>query len=312
MSNPYVQFELDAAKKAPLLASALGVQLREAVGGLTLMWLHIYGSGKGDQVNGFFLRTFFGVDGAVAGEALTELGFLEVLGPGLWRVRGASRYTRLSEKRSDAGRKGAETTNAKRSASAAANGGNGSANGRQTAATGRQTVGKTQVAESLPRQDAGKPTEDGVLPRQVSASAAANERQTAEKGRQKAALDPRSDISSPTGKRDIGDRSISARAREAGPPPDGGPPPHAGGQQETEAERHRRWRHGEITVDDLPGWTDEGYGLKPPHPKAPWPYPEAPFDWGRGPDGSLIRTLKDRDDPRHALQTQYWREQGWL
>lgn len=278
MSNPYIQFELDAAKKAPLLASALGIQLREAVGGLTLMWLHIYGSGKGDEVNAFFLRVFFGVDGAVAGEALVELGFVEPIDANVWRVRGASRYTRLSEKRAEAGRKGADSTNAKRSANAAAKPRDGSAIAEESSANGRQTVGKTDERASLPRKTVGKTPENDVLPRQSSA----NGRQTAENGRQKAALDPRSEISSLSGKRDLGDREFSARARKAGPPPDGGQPTHA---LETSKPPLTT-----VTLADLPeGWTEHPWGFMPPNGGSVrhW-LGQLPPGWMPEHDGSLL------------------------
>lgn len=217
MSSPYVQVEIDAIKKAALLASALGVQLREAVGGLTLMWAHIYGEGRSSVVTAFYLRTFFGVDGGLVAEALVELGFLESCDGG-WRVKGAGRYTRLAEVRREAGRKGAEVTNRQKSANAAAKVGKRSANadseeasdgtdepptsiendasdGRQLPAKGPSKVGKCR----------GKTSENDVLPRQ------------------KAALDPRSDISPPTGEREISEIGRSSRATsEPAPPPDGG------------------------------------------------------------------------------------------
>lgn len=159
MSNPYVQFELDAAKKAPLLASALGIQIREAIGGLALMWLHAYGSecAATATVSPFYLRTFFGVDGAVVADALAELGFLELVAPSTWRIRGAGRYTKLSEKRQEAGRKGAEVTNARRKVAAA------NADGKPVLP--QQKPGKTTFADRLPRQKTAlEPIADRSLP----------------------------------------------------------------------------------------------------------------------------------------------------
>jgi hypothetical protein len=87
VSNPYIQFELDAAKKAPTLASALGVSVSVAFGGLTRMWLHVY-TERVETVSSFYLRSFFEADPALVGEALVELGFALKVDASTWRVRG--------------------------------------------------------------------------------------------------------------------------------------------------------------------------------------------------------------------------------
>lgn len=246
MSNPYIQFELDAAKKAPILASALGIQLREAMGGLALMWLHVYGAEKGDTVTGFFLRSFFGAAPDLVGEALVELGFAEQIDATTWRVRGAGRYTRLSDVRREAGRKGAAKTNGQRSeqpAIAAANGrqnaesvGKRSANERQAeaapeasqaSAQAEQAFGKGDFAAANARQTVGKNDEEAVLPRQ------------------KAALDPRSEI------RDLnseiqptlsGVSELPPRARAYEPPASTPRPPPAPPPPKLVLESLARWQ----------------------------------------------------------------------
>lgn len=246
MSNPYIQFELDAAKKAPILASALGIQLREAMGGLALMWLHVYGAEKGDVVTGFFLRSFFGAAPDLVGEALVELGFAEQIDATTWRVRGAGRYTRLSDVRREAGRKGAAKTNGQRGeqpAIAAANGrqnaesvGKRSANGRQTGGASEpaeashrpeQPFGKVDFAAANARQKVGKNDGEAVLPRQ------------------KAALDPRSEI------RDLntenehtlsGDSELPPRARAYEPPAPTPKPPPAPPPPKLVLESLARWQ----------------------------------------------------------------------
>ena len=168
------------------------------------MWAHIYGEGRSSVVTAFYLRTFFGVDGVLVAEALVELGFLESADGG-WRVRGAGRYTRLAEVRREAGRKGAEVTNRQKSANAAAKPGKRSASadsdagpdeakeeacdGRQLPAKGPAKVGKCR----------GKTEETDVLPRQ------------------KAALDPRSDMSSLSGKTDHAHESAVSAPPQPGP-----------------------------------------------------------------------------------------------
>lgn len=185
MSKPFIQFELDAAKKAPTLASALRISLSTAMGGLTRMWLHVY-EGKTDTVTAFYLRSFFEVDHAIAGEALVELGFAVAINPTTWQVKGAGRYKRLSEVRSEAGRKGAAKTNG-RSAIAAANDHDGSAIVDHDDEGDRQNPANvahgSASGRQVPRQASGKTPKEPT-------SAAANERQNPEKGRQKAALEP--------------------------------------------------------------------------------------------------------------------------
>lgn len=201
MSNPYVQVELDALKKAALVSSALGIQIREAVGGLVLMWAHIYGGGG--AVTAFYLRTFFGVDGAVVAEALVELGFLEPSGDdGTWRVKGAGRYTRLAEIRREAGRAGRQKQLGKTDVVTDTSGQNP---GKQRFAHGLpgQTPGKSAESEFLPGPTPGKSDEGGVLPGQ------------------KRALEPR-DLSLYERERDLENVGPVEGARKRRLPPDGG------------------------------------------------------------------------------------------
>lgn len=142
MSSPYIQVELDALKKAPLLASVLGIQMREAIGGMALMWAHVY-TEKTDLVAGFYLRAFFGVDEGKCAEALRELGFIDPVDGDEWRVRGAGRYTRITEIRRAAGRKGGQ-------ASAQAKAG--------FAQASAQANGHKHGAKPSPRADSSSPT----------------------------------------------------------------------------------------------------------------------------------------------------------
>lgn len=174
MSNPYIQFELDAAKKAPLLASALGLQIRDVFGGLTMMWLHAYS--EGDVVTLFLLRSFFGCDGALAAEGLVELGFIEAIDARSWRVKGAGRYTRLAEIRRAAGVKGRE----KQLAEAGSTGGRAGHAGQNVDLPG-QTPGKTPETDTLPGQDSGKTDPDACLPGQKRALEPITERASSSK-----------------------------------------------------------------------------------------------------------------------------------
>ena len=211
MSNPFIQVELDALKRAPLLASVLGIQLREAIGGLTLMWAHVYQE-KVETVSAFYLRAFFGVDAA---EALVELGFIEPLDGGGWRVRGAGRYTRLASTRSEAGRKGGQ-------ASAQAKAGFAQANVKQTAskAQANETEDEASAAPETVKQTASKQQAN-------TGFAQANVKQNAPNTEQKQALEPRAEGSlSESQKGSTPPAPAPVHARK-GPEPVEQPPPDA-------------------------------------------------------------------------------------
>lgn len=223
MSNPYIQFELDAAKKATTLASALRISLSTAMGGLARMWLHVYGADKADTVSAFYLRSFFEVDDANrVGEALVELGFVEQIeGSTTWRVRGAGRYTRITEVRREAGRRGAAKTNS-RSAIAAANDHQAPAIAAAKPTNERQKSGKTAPDPASARQLPAPASPEAAGSRQLPRQNPSTGRQNAETPRQKTALDPRSEISLPSGEREISEIGRSpTRAHERRPPPDG-------------------------------------------------------------------------------------------
>lgn len=208
MSTPHIQAELDAIyKKAPILASAIGSTHQHALGALMLLWGHIY-SHKTNVVSGFLLKSFFQAELDVVLEALTELEFIEVADGDTWRVRGAGRYTRLSQVRSEAGKRGRAKQLQSRKES-------GRAGKRQqlpskSPASAEQLPSKLgQVPSKSPaiaEQASGKSSEKGVLPGQ------------------KRALDPRSDAF-PTGKLN----TPCVRAREGAAAPETGsdpdPPP---------------------------------------------------------------------------------------
>lgn len=194
MSNPYIQFELDAAKKAPTLASALGVSVSVAFGGLTRMWLHVY-TERVDTVSSFYLRSFFEADSALVGEALVELGFALKVDASTWQVRGSGRYTRISEDRREAGRKGGKTT-VERGAERQANGRFGQAKTKQTPSASKQTPSNPS------KQNHEVPSKDQATTKQTPSATVETSKQTLSKTKQNQALEPITDISSPTGKRD--------------------------------------------------------------------------------------------------------------
>jgi hypothetical protein len=104
----YIAFELDALNVAPDVANAAGIEEARVTHGLLRMWAWCFRA-KVDRVSPLQVKGFFGTD---AVEALSVFGFLALDGDSL-RVRGAERYLRISEAR----RKGAAATNAKRRSS---------------------------------------------------------------------------------------------------------------------------------------------------------------------------------------------------
>lgn len=101
---PHIQFELDAMELVPSVASAARIT-EEAVGwGLPKLWRHCWRRGD-DTVSVVILPGFFaGADRELIAEVLVAFGFLESLGGGDYRVRGAERYLRISESQSAAGK----------------------------------------------------------------------------------------------------------------------------------------------------------------------------------------------------------------
>ena len=105
---PYLEVDLDAFKGAQLAAGVLGLPVPQVIGGLNLLWAHAW-QRREDHVAGIILEGLFASANPRLGEALEAAGFLERDGE-TWRVRGCERYLRISEAR----RKGAAATNAKR------------------------------------------------------------------------------------------------------------------------------------------------------------------------------------------------------
>ena len=86
--------------QAPGLARALGLEVPFVIGSLSLLW-HRCWSIKSDAISTLELRGYF--TSAEAGPLLAAFGLLEAAGDG-WRVKGADRYLRITEQRSNAGK----------------------------------------------------------------------------------------------------------------------------------------------------------------------------------------------------------------
>ncbi len=98
---PYLSFDLDAKKKAAICAEYAGVPPGVVAWGLLELWEYAWKE-KADTVAEMFMTVFFGSNERLR-EALVSLGFVEKSGD-KWRVRGADRYLRIVEAKSDAGK----------------------------------------------------------------------------------------------------------------------------------------------------------------------------------------------------------------
>jgi hypothetical protein len=96
----YIAFDLDALNVVPDVAAACGLPAGEVAHGLLKLWAWCFRE-KTDLVTSTHLAGFF--SGKPAGAALEAFGFLHQEDQ-KWRVRGASRYLRISEVRSAGGK----------------------------------------------------------------------------------------------------------------------------------------------------------------------------------------------------------------
>lgn len=100
----YLQVELAAKKRIPKAAVAAGVQVGVIAWGLLELWEHVWES-KNAIVGEMVIDGCFGPSAKLR-DALVAFGFLEEVG-GSYRVRGAERYLRISQARSEGGKKAA-------------------------------------------------------------------------------------------------------------------------------------------------------------------------------------------------------------
>lgn len=101
---PYLSFDLDALNSLPDVAESAGIRAADVAYGLLRTWRHAW-TKRNDTVQAAQVRGFFGGGDPVRTcEALVAFGFLERAGDG-FRVCGSERYLRISEARSEAGKK---------------------------------------------------------------------------------------------------------------------------------------------------------------------------------------------------------------
>jgi hypothetical protein len=208
----HIQFDLDVGHKAQAVATAAKIGREWVIAGLHDMWAHCFRV-RGNTVSDMLLTGFFG---APIGHVLEAFGFLETAGPGMWRVKGTDRYTSITDKRKEAGRRGGQRTQEQRKQvepdppakpskkTTPPSNGAGAAQANQANASFAQANVK-QTAQEPPF---------------AQASAQANTQANGQNGKQSQALYPRSDNSS------LREEELS-RTHESAV---GGPPQHAPGR----------------------------------------------------------------------------------
>ena len=104
----FLRFELDAFSGAGITAGLLGIDHRLVTGGLLDLWAWAWREGRDEataaQVAGAFGPT---TPRDALLEALEAGGFVERLEGGRVRIRGVGQYLRVSDRRAEAGRRGA-------------------------------------------------------------------------------------------------------------------------------------------------------------------------------------------------------------
>ncbi len=99
---PFLQYDVDAKKKVPLVARAAGLSVAEVGWSLLELWEHVWMAGT-DVVEELVLAGCIGPSQPLR-EALVAFGFLERTESGAWRVKGTDRYTKAEEARSKGGK----------------------------------------------------------------------------------------------------------------------------------------------------------------------------------------------------------------
>lgn len=202
----HVQFEFDAHNKANAIATAAKVSRQWVITGLVDLWMHCFRE-RTDKVSTILITGFFSEP---IGHVLEAFDFLEHIDETTWRVRGMSRYTSLSEKRKQAGRRGGRATQAAREEPSkteqTANGDSDLPQAKEANGTFAQASTKQLLQKRSKHQ----------------ASAQANGVANAENGEQNKALYPRSENSPLKGRESSRTNVRSSSRAEAAPPPSGG------------------------------------------------------------------------------------------
>lgn len=106
---PFLQLDIDAKKRVPFAAKSAGIPEAQFGWGLMTLWEWCW-TNKSDHIDPWLLDIIFEAEAGRAGDALARFGFAEKATDGRFRVKGADRYLRITEARSE----GARKTNEKR------------------------------------------------------------------------------------------------------------------------------------------------------------------------------------------------------
>jgi len=160
---PYLSVELDARRKAAMIANGLGLHPGVVMWGLEELW-EISWRTKTDTTTQVGLAGCFGPDVERMMPALLVHGFLEPLDGGAYRVRGASRYLRIRAAQSAAGhaakgnlRRGRGAGTGERASPGGAGEAPGSVSGSAPALTAISDQRSASILESTPLAGAVAP-----------------------------------------------------------------------------------------------------------------------------------------------------------
>lgn len=164
---PYLSVELDARRKAAMIANGLGLHPGVVMWGLEELW-EISWRTKTDTTTTVGLAGCFGPDVERMMPALLVHGFLEPLEGGTYRVRGASRYLRIRAAQSAAGhaakgnlRRGRGAGTGERASPGGAGEASGSVSGSAPALASSSDQRASNIVESTPLAGAVAPADVG-------------------------------------------------------------------------------------------------------------------------------------------------------
>jgi hypothetical protein len=106
---PYLPIDLDGKRKWPLVATGCSIRVQDVSHGFVELWEMVWRT-KVDTVGELELECLFGAPGSRVALVLETFGFLQDMGDGRWRIRGAGEWLKVPISKADAGRLGGQKT----------------------------------------------------------------------------------------------------------------------------------------------------------------------------------------------------------